>query len=254
MHTRFLILIAGCLVIVLSCTQPPPEIVTVPVTVEVSREVPVTIEIEREVIVDREVPVTVEVERQVEITRVVPMPVTIEVEKEVVINREVPVTVEVDRTVEVTREIAVTVEVEREVVRETVREIPVTVEVDREIEVTRQVPVTVIVEKEIEVVREVKLEPDFDVTFVDVEEAFENRDTDGDGLVSVLDICTNDKLELDLIDNIVLIMIRDVWWLSDKDRDWEWHLTTRYWTNKELCDWINETSLSGSRASSVARI
>ena len=36
----------------LGCAQPPPEIVEVPVTVEVLREVPVTVEIEREVQVD----------------------------------------------------------------------------------------------------------------------------------------------------------------------------------------------------------
>ena len=100
------ILTTLCLV-ALGCAQSPPEVVEVPVTVEVLREVPVTVEVEREV---TQAPIRVE------------KIVTVEVEKEV----EVPVEVEVTREV--------TVEVIQEVTRE------VTVEVTREVTVVKNNP------------------------------------------------------------------------------------------------------------------
>ena len=102
----FPVLMALCL-FAFGCAQPPPEMVEVPVTVEVLREVPVTVEVEREV---TQAPITVE------------KIVTVEVEKEV----QAPVDVEVTREV--------TVEVIREVTRE------VTVEVTREVTVVKNNP------------------------------------------------------------------------------------------------------------------
>ena len=61
----FPLLTALCL-FALGCAQPPPEMVEVPVTVEVLHEVPVTVEVEKVVEVQKDVPVTVEVEKVVE--------------------------------------------------------------------------------------------------------------------------------------------------------------------------------------------
>ena len=103
----FPIFAALCL-FALGCAQPSPEIVEVPVTVEVLREVPVTVEVEREV---TQAPITVEKVVTVEVEKEVEVPVEVEVTREVMVEVIQEVTREV--TVEVTRE--VTVEVTREV-------------------------------------------------------------------------------------------------------------------------------------------
>ena len=84
------------------CAQPPPEIVEVPVTVEVLREVPVTVEIEREV---TQAPITVEKIVTVEVEKEVQVPVEVEVTREVMVEVIHEVTREV--TLEVTREVTV---------------------------------------------------------------------------------------------------------------------------------------------------
>ncbi len=236
----FLILTAFCL-FALGCAQPPPEIVEIPVTVEVSREVHVTVEVEREVKVDREVPVTVEIEREVEVTREVQIPVTVEVEKDVVVDREVPVTVEVEHTVEVTREVPVTVV--REVEREIVREIPVTVVVEEEVEVVREIAVTVevpvtvevekVVEKEVEIIRSAL----HDVTFDPImEEAFDAFDTNDDDIMNWYEACAGLGSDLDQMANIWLLLIRYGWVVSNDQTSLGAYSETFYWTNEELCE------------------
>ena len=103
MPVRFLFpsFMALCL-FAFGCAQPSPEIVEVPVTVEVLREVPVTVEIEREV---TQAPVTVERIVTVEVEKVVQVPVEVEVTREVTVEVIQEVTREV--TVEVTREVTV---------------------------------------------------------------------------------------------------------------------------------------------------
>ena len=97
----FPILTTLCL-FALGCAQPSPEIVDVPVTVEVLREVPVTVEVEREV---TQAPITVEKIVTVEVEKEVQVPVEIEVTREVTVEVIQEVTREV--TVEVTREVTV---------------------------------------------------------------------------------------------------------------------------------------------------
>ena len=84
------------------CAQPSPEIVEVPVTVEVLREVPVTVEIEREV---TQAPIIVEKIVTVEVEKEAQVPVEVEVTREVTVEVIQEVTREV--TVEVTREVTV---------------------------------------------------------------------------------------------------------------------------------------------------
>lgn len=235
----FPILSVICL-LALGCAQPQPEVVEVPVTVEVSRDVPVTVEIEREVKVDREVPVTVEIERVVEVTREVQIPVTVEVEKDVIVDREVPVTVEVERTVEVTREVPVTVV--HEVEREIVREIPVTVVVEEEVEVIREIAVTVevpvtvevekVVEKEVEIIRNTL----GGVSMASLRDAFYVLDADGDDRLFWDEACAGLGDDLDLMANIWLILIRDSWGFSDEEELLDAYSETLYWTNEEICE------------------
>ena len=207
MHYRvlLLVLISVCIVGIVSCAQPKPEIVEVPATVvvEVAREVPVTVETEKEVVVTRQVPVTVEVE------------------KEVVITREVPVTVEVERTVVVEREIA----------REVVREIPVTVVVEKEVEVMRDVPVTVVVETE----------KPFDMTFRDVVRAWGKLNVDNDQWLTWSEVCEGYEEGLDLEANLIVMVWRHNWWVSEDEADLDHHWQSWNWTNIELCDNAAET-------------
>ncbi len=100
-HLLFPILTALCL-LAIGCTQPSPEIVEVPVTVEVFREVPVTVEVEREV---TQAPITVEKVVTVEVEKEVQVPVEVEVTREVTVEVIQEVTREV--MVEVTREVTV---------------------------------------------------------------------------------------------------------------------------------------------------
>ncbi len=243
----------------LGCSQPEPEIVNVPVTVEVDREIPVTVVVEREVEitrrvdvpvtveVEREVPVTVVVEREVEVTRNVEVPATVEVE----VTREIPVTVETEVVREIVREVPVTVVVDKPVEVEVVREVVVTVEVPQkiieveatrevEVEVTRQVVVERETELEVEVTRvvEVPLDASYDDVGEEIQTTF---DVDGDGGITLREVCGlfADR-EFTAAAMFWIFGLREEWQRADDDESSNLHRFTSRWTNRELCDWANE--------------
>ena len=166
--------IAALVLASFACSDPPPTVIEIPKSVEVTREVPVTVEVEREIVVTREVPATVvvdrEVVREIEVPVVVQIPVTVEVEREatreVEITREVEVTREIEQ--EVTREVPVTVVAPQTVEVEVTRVVPQTVEVEvvreQEMVTTLEIQVTREVTVEVEVTREVQATVEVEVT------------------------------------------------------------------------------------------
>lgn len=245
--------VATAVLVLVGCAE-PAKIVEVPVTVEVPveviNEIPVTVEVDREVLNTVEVPVTVEVER--EVTREVEVPATVEVpitvEVEIDVTREVEVLREIQvvatRQVWVTREVPVTVVVEKEVVRE----VPVTVVVERE--VVREVPITtVVVEKEVqvEVTRVAESSALEEMTLVDFNDAAVVYDTDGDSQASVYEVCAifADK-PLTAEAHVQLMRTRMASFIEDARAGRGPYYRDTFMTNREFCNWINESAAADS--------